>query len=247
MLLMAAGVGQAQPPRFEVATIKPGSGGAKGSILISPGGTLTMGGVTLKGLVAMAYDMNESDIKGGPAWIGTQAYEVVAKPERPDPGAAQPAPGNPAWKRVQERLQALLSERFQLVVHKDAKAAPVFALTVKDASKLQPAKQPDVPPGTMRSATQIVGRAGTIGMLAAVLTNWLGRRVEDRTGLAGSYDYTLTYAPDLNPLGDNPAAESPGGPSVFTALEEQLGLKLGPARGRVETLVIDRVQKPSAN
>jgi uncharacterized protein (TIGR03435 family) len=196
----------------------------------------------------MAYGVNENQIKGGPPWIDSLAYEVVAKPERPDPGSAQAAPGNAAWKRMQERLQSLLAERFLLAVHKDAKPGPVMALVIgKDGSKLEPTKQEGVPPGTMRSATQIVGRAGTMQMLATVLTNWLGRPVEDRTGLTGNYDYILSYARDPDPLGDHPAPDAPGAPSLITALQEQLGLKLESARGSIETLVIDRAQKPSAN
>jgi uncharacterized protein (TIGR03435 family) len=238
----------AQPLHFEVATITLSRGEDKGMITISPGGTLRMGGATLKRLAAMAYGMNEDEIKGGPAWIGKEAYDVTAKPEPPDPGGATAAPGNAAWKRMQQRLQSLLAERFGLVVHKDAKSGPILALVVaKGGSRLQPTKQEGVPPGTMRSPTQIVGRAGTTQMLATVLTNWLGRPVEDRTGLDGNYDYTLTYAPDPHPLADAPPADGVVGPSVFTALEEQLGLKLEPARGSIETLVIDRVQKPSAN
>jgi uncharacterized protein (TIGR03435 family) len=237
---------QAAPLRFEVATVKPARGG-KGSLQISPGGVLMMGGVTLKGLVAMAYGMTEDQIKGGPAWMASEAWQVVAKPEQPDSGGASAAPGNAGWRRMQERLRSLLAERFLLVVHKDAKAASVFALVVKDAARLQPTKQEGVPAGTMRSATQIVGRAGTMQMLATVLTNWLGRTVEDRTGLTGSYDYTLTYAADPRPLEDSAPADPAGAPSILTALQEQLGLKLEPARGSIETLVIDHVQKPTAN
>jgi uncharacterized protein (TIGR03435 family) len=149
---------------------------------------------------------------------------------------------------MQERLRSLLTERFGLVVHKDSKPGAVLALIVgKEGSRLQPTKQEGTPPGTMRSPTQIVGRAGTMQMLATVLTNWLGRPVEDRTGLTGNYDYTLTYAPDPHPLADAQPPDGVAGPSIFTALQEQLGLKLEPARGSIETLVIDRVQKPSAN
>jgi bla regulator protein BlaR1 len=256
LLLAAAGIAALAGPvlvgmqaenglKFEVATIKPskGGGGGRGGLEILPGGGLHMAGTTVKQLIAFAYGVTEAEISGGPAWISSSTYDILGKPERPD-SEANPAPGTAGWTRLQQRLQSLLAERCRLAVHTESKPAPGYALVVaKSGPKLEPTKSgPDMPPGTMRSVNQINGRAGTMPMLATVLSEWLRRPVEDRTGLTGRYDYKLEYAPET--AGDAPAEP---GPSVFSALQEQLGLKLESIRGTVKTIVIDRIDKPSAN
>jgi len=240
------------PLRFEVATIKPThEGGGRGGMVTLPGGELRLGGVTLKMLIAMAYGVRDDQISGGPRWIGSSGFDIVAKPERPE-GTKQPAPGTPGWARMERRLQTLLAERFQLKFHKESKEATVYTLVfVKEGPKLHRSENEDVPPSTMRSADRIVGRAGTMQMLANLLSNWLGRPVEDQTGLTGKYDYTLEYAPDSGFAGKLGASGAPpadsAGPSVFTALQEQLGLKLQTVRGSIESIIIDRAEKPSDN
>ena len=153
------------------------------------------------------------------------------------------APGSPAWSRFRQRLQHLLEDRFQLKVHEESKSASIYALIVaKGGFKLQPAENAEqIPAGTVRSRGQINGRAGSMHMLATVLTGLMQRPVEDRTGLTGRYTYKLEFAPDEAPADAEPA------PSVFAALQEQLGLKLEPARGTLKSVVIDRAQRPSAN
>ncbi len=248
LLMTVAAAALAAPAlRFEVASIKPAKNDSgKGSLELLPGGGLRMGGATLKQLTAMAYGLRESQISGGPSWIDKEYYDVLAKPEPADPvgGSRQPAPGSPAWTRLQERLQALLDDRFHLRFHKDGKPAAMYALVIaKSGFKLQPSQQ-DVPPGTMRSRGRIEGRAGTMEMLATVLGNFLGKPVEDRTGLTDRYDYKLEYGQEAGPGAPGEPVE---GASVFTALQEQLGLKLESIRGTVETMVIERADRPSAN
>ena len=230
----------AEPLKFEVASIKPATSAGRGGLEILPGGGIHFTGFTVKDLIVLAYDIRESQISGGPKWLGSASYEVLAKPEHPDPIDRRPAaPGTPSWGRLQERLRSLLAERCQLTIHKVSKEAAVYALVLaKSGSKLTESREGDAtPPRTMRSSGAIEAHNGSIGMLATVLSNWLGRPVEDRTGLAATYDYKLQYNtdPDL--------AQS----EVFAALQEQLGLKLEPAKGTVDTIVVDRVQKPSAN
>src|SRR5262249_2561510 len=243
---------RAQALRFEVASIKPTkSEGGRGALEVLPGGGLKMGNVTVRNLIAFAYDVREEQVQGGPRWIGSETYDVLAKPDPPD-GAIhrQAAPGTAAWNRVRQRTQALLAERCQLVIHKTSKEGPIFALVVaKNGPKLEPLKDADdIPPGTMRSRGQINARAGTMRMLATVLSNWLGRPVEDRTGLTGRYSYRLEYSePDAGKEATDANPPEVLGASVLTALQEQLGLKLEPTRGAAETIVIDRVERPSAN
>jgi len=252
----------AAPLKFEVATIKPSkSSGGKGGLEILPGGGLKIGGVTLRHLITFAYDIPENRVTGGPHWLGSETYDIVAKAERADSADDRPttvvAPGTAAWDRVRRRVQALLAERFALVIHKDSKDGPAYALVVtKNGPKLKES-QDQGNPRTMRlrSAGRIDAQRGTMHMLAALLTNWLGRPVLDRTGLTGTYDYTVEYAQDHGPVGGGTPSEVPAdatpanfsGPSIFIALQEQLGLKLESIRAAVETIVIDRAERPSAN
>jgi uncharacterized protein (TIGR03435 family) len=245
----------ATPLKFEVATIKPSkSNGGKGGLEILPGGGLRMGGVTLRHLITFAYDIPENRISGGPRWLGSKTYDIVAKAERVDPADNRPetvvAPGTAAWDRVRRRMQALLAERFALVIHTDAKEGPAYALVIaKNGPKLKES-QDQGNPRTMRSAGRIDAQRGTMHMLSALLSNWLGRPVLDRTGLTGTYDYKVEYAQEGGPPSEIPADATPSnlsGPSIFIALQEQLGLKLESIRAAVETIVIERAERPSAN
>jgi uncharacterized protein (TIGR03435 family) len=181
--------------------------------------------------------------------MGSETYELLAKPERSE-AADNPqttaAPGNTAWNRLEQRTQALLAERFQLAIHKNVKEEAGYVLApAKGGAKLEQSPEGDNrPAGTNRSPGRIDGRNGTMLMLATVLSNFLGRPVVDRTGLHGTYTYKLEYSQDSGPEA-NPVDLS--GPSIFTALQEQLGLKLESQRVPVEFVVIDRAEKPSAN
>ncbi|HEV8612488.1 MAG TPA: M56 and DUF3738 domain-containing protein, partial [Gemmatimonadales bacterium] len=245
--------------RFEVASIKPASptDAGKAGLELLPGGGLRVTNVTLRQLITFAYEVQDLQVSGGPGWLGSERYDILAKPEH-SAGTSGMAisQGRAAGDRVRQRTRSLLAERFQLVIHKDAREGPVLALVVaKNGPKIQPSKQgEEIPPGTRRSEAQIDARRGTMGMLAAVLANWLRRPVVDRTGLTGNYDYTVKYAPDTAGPAARGALGGPEtnqaditGPSIFSALQEQLGLKLESARGPVEVIVIDRAERPSAN
>lgn len=241
--------------KFDVASIKPASptDTMKARMELLPGGGLRVGNVSLMHLVTFAYDVPESRVSGGPKWLESERYDILAKPLENPSGASVTNPqGRMAQNQARERLRTLLAERFNLVIHRETREGPVLALVVaKGGAKIEPSKQSeDIPPGTMRSATQINARRGTMQMLCAVLTNWLRQPVLDQTGLTGNYDYVLKYAPDpgessLFPTETNPPDAS--GPSVYAALQEQLGLKLESRKGSLEVIVIDRVAKPTEN
>ena len=268
LLLAIAGIttataGRAQTPaaplRFEVASIKPTrSAGSRGGMQVLPGGGLRMDGVTLQGLIALAYDVRETQISGGPKWAGSDAYDVVAKAEHStaaDDPALSFAPGTNAWDRLRLRTQTLLAERFQLVVHNVSKESAGYALVVTKGGPRMRESTTAGPAGTVRSFGKIDSRAGSMHMLATVLTGFLGRPVEDRTGLTGSYDYKLEYGQEsgrggLHAGSDGPTETNPvdaTGPSIFTAIQEQLGLKIETSRVATQSIVIERAQKPSAN
>jgi uncharacterized protein (TIGR03435 family) len=164
-------------------------------------------------------------------------------------------------EQVRERARALLAERFQLVIHRDTKDLPIYELVLaKNGHKLQASKEQEGGTQHMRAGRgQIMAEGSTIQMLANHLSSLTGRTVVDHTGLKGRFDYKLEWAPDPGgpmgpggpggPDGRAEAAAPPDlyGPSIFTAVQEQLGLKLESARGPVEIIVIDRVEKASEN
>jgi len=216
-------------PQFEVASIKPSAPGSRGPTIYNPTpGRFAIDSIATKALIAYAYDVREFQVSGGPAWIGSEEYNIVAKPQ-----------GEATNERILAMARSLLAERFNLTLHHESKEMPVLALTVaKGGAKLHPSEAaggPQVRGGRGR----LVARNVTMGMLAAQLAGRvLDRPVLDRTGIAGEFDVDLEWTPDERP--------DPG-PSIFAALEEQLGLKLETQKGAVDVLVIDHVERPSAN
>ncbi len=219
---------QAQPPpQFEVATIKPSPPGARGSTLYNPTPErYAASSITVKELIAQAYNVRTFQIAAGPSWLASDRYDIVAKPQ-----------GEPTPDRIRAMLQSLLKERFNLKLHRENKEAPVYLLvTAKPGPKLKP---------TTAQAPQMRGRAGTLtaqkvttALIAQLLSEKVERPIIDRTGITGEFDITLEWTPT-----DSPEA----GMSIFTALQEQLGLKLEAAKSAVDLLVIDQIQRPSAN
>jgi uncharacterized protein (TIGR03435 family) len=215
----------------------------------------SVGNGTLKYLIMDAYNVKWDTIVGGPDWIGTTGYDIDAKVT---PAADAPPPKLTGAQRRQ-MIQSLLADRFKLIVHNETKDAPIYELEIaKSGSKLPEStpndgfakgiKGPDGNPMPIGSLMplgrgRLFGQAVTIPSLIDYLTYDLKRPVVDKTGLTGKYDLSLEWTPDDTPV-DSPLA---GGPSLFTALQEQLGLKLISTHGPVKTLVIDHVEPPSPN
>jgi len=215
-------------PQFEVASIKPSAPGARGPTIYNPTRVrFAIDCISPKSLIAYAYDVREFQILGGPKWLGSDQYDVVAKPD-----------GDASSERILAMARGLLAERFRLALHRESKEMPVFALvSAKGGPRLRPSagQGPEIRGGRGR----LIARHVTMGILAAQLADRaLGRPVLDRTGIAGEFDVDLEWTPD----------ESMDiGPSIFTALQEQLGLRLEALKGVVEVLVIDHAERPSAN
>lgn len=258
---------QPAPLSFEVASIKASAPDTRTMFLqFQRGGGLRVTNMTLKQVLAFGYDVRDFQISGGPAWINSDRYDIQARPEH-STAAAEPddfrqmseEQRKTADQQMRERVRTLLADRFQLAVHHDTKEAPVYALMVaKGGPKL---KENTEPRGGrqgigMRPGGQLTGTAAPVPMLANLLSNLMGRPVLDRTGLSAKYDFELHWTPDpgqtlLPPGAPAPAAEAPlpdpNGPTIFTALQEQLGLRLESEKGPVDMIVIDRVEKPSEN
>ena len=234
---------------FDVASIKPNSSGDGNSAVIPrPGGGLTATNVNLIQRLRFGFQSQEYQIAGQPNWATTRRYDIEARAG----GNAAELPTD-AW---QPMLQNLLADRFKLAFHREQREVPIFELVVaRNGHKLQKASLDDcvAPPagpcGTFRaSSQQIIGDRVSMDAFATRLSRSLGRTVTNETGIDGAFNLTLQWTPDaqLTPQPDAPT-QNGAGPSIFTAMQEQLGLRLESAKGRTEVLVIDRVELPSDN
>jgi len=236
------------PLRFDVASIRrhpivPEQGGRSG-VLVSGNG-ITVSTLPLTNILSYAYRLRKYQIVGGPKWVGSldEAFDIAAK-----------ADGETALTQdqAQRMLQALLSERFQLKLHREAKEMPAYLLVVaKNGPKLKAVAKEEVPAGGQgrigMGPGNVVGRAATLSALTQALSQILDRPVLDKTGLGENYDFKLEYGQSNSapPFGNGISVSDSA--SVFTALQEQLGLKLDSRRVPIETLVIDYVERPSEN
>jgi uncharacterized protein (TIGR03435 family) len=258
---------------YEVASIKPNkSSDIKSKFWFRRDG-LSATGVNLQTLIGFAYGVQGFQISGVPDSLKSEKYDVEAKADRSVVDQLQKLNREQGRLAVQHMLQALLANRFRLSVHTETKDLPVYALVkLKTGPKFQEAKPGDAYPngikgpdgvggaGMMRMDRGVlIGQGVPLETLVAQLSHQLGRTVVDQTGLTSKYDFTLQWTPDEGqgamfkaaeggPSGSNSAftAES-SGPSIFTALQEQLGLKLEPQKGPVEMIMVDHVERPSEN
>jgi uncharacterized protein (TIGR03435 family) len=192
------------------------------------------------GFIMSAYAVHTPDqIVGLPAWASNDAFEVVAKMDDETVAALAKLPPEQQWQQKQQMLQTLLADRFGLKVHRTTKELPIYVLTVVSEGKLKKSAN-ETGGNASYSTAKIVAHGLSIESLAFNLSNTVGRMVMNKTGLAGTYDFTLEWAPEG-------ADASDPRPSIFTALEEQMGLKLKPEQGPVDAIVIDSIQRPSEN
>jgi uncharacterized protein (TIGR03435 family) len=274
-LLRAQAAAPADPPRFEVASVKENtSGDSRSPMRTQPGGRFVATNVLLRFLIADAYLGPQlvylsSRIIGGPDWIRSTHYDITAKSNtefRPSPDGAS--------RELLLMLRSLLEERFKLRTHRETRELPVYELVVaradgrlgpqlrqstSECDGLPPPRQPGEPPpcGAMGGPARIMAGGLPMQRFADMITARLavgggadaeGRLVVDKTGLSGRFAFTLAWTPEQMPTASPPPGVppvDPNGPSFFTALEEQLGLKLRPAKGPVEVLVIDSVDRPT--
>jgi uncharacterized protein (TIGR03435 family) len=261
-------LGQAEPeqkPQFEVASIKPNSGGPESGMTRFSGGRYITRYATLRELIGHAYgvggrSLSDRQLIGAPAWLSVDRFDIEAA-----------VPGIPDDSRgiipaaVGLRIRSLLEERCMLVTHYEQRELPLYALVLlrRDGSlgpRLRRRTTPCVPTemqnglpvrrtercGGRAQPGLLQGNGGTSDNIAYGIAQFVpdvDRIVVNRTGLVGFFDFELSWTPNL-PLGETTRGDSP---SLFTALEEQLGLKLEPIKGAVDVLVIDHVEKPTPN
>ncbi len=235
--------GEASAWAFEVASIRPNNSDqhARSHIISSPhDGRLTVINVPLKMLFQFAFGTPESQITGIPSPLNSQKFDIEARSDPSIDAQLSKLDSDQGKLQKQLMLQALLADRFKLTWHKETRQLPVFDLVIaKGGSKLQESKA-DGRTYNVRNG-QLSDQGITMPILADQLAGRLDRPVIDKTGLTGRYDLTFKWTPD----GVETTADS--APSIFTAIQEQLGLKLESTKGPVETLVIDHIEDPSPN
>jgi uncharacterized protein (TIGR03435 family) len=224
------------PVRFEVASVRPTTSvpTAGTSVDLLPGGRLRIVNEPVKLLIRLAFQLQDSQIAGAPAWLDADRFDIEARtgfPEKPPPGQISPI------------LQDLLADRFHLEFHREAREISVYALVLaKGGHKLKPAADGEssgMNTETGRGTSHLAATASSLDVLAKWIGNRVGRIVLDQTGLEGAYDFSLTWSP-------NPGPDS-ADPTLPTALNEQLGLRLASRKAPVEVLVIDGIRRPTAN
>lgn len=239
----------ASAPAFETASIKPQPWTGQGSVgVFVRGNTLDAEHVSLFSLVTFAYNLRDVQLSGGPSWArsdvlsSSELYQVIAKASGDTP---------PPMNMFRQMLQTLLADRFKLRVHHVQKDLPIYNLMVnKGGPKLKEspadAKFNFVASSVGRSGVRIVATHMTVRQLIEhQLSAYTDRPIFDKTGLAAPYDFTVEFAVENVPSGQEP--DTIDGPALVTAVKEQLGLKLEPGSAPFDTVVIDHAERPSEN
>jgi uncharacterized protein (TIGR03435 family) len=234
-------------PGVEVATIKPSRPDERQSVVVN-GTRLVTADTSLVDLMMFAYGVHPSQIANGPAWIGAEKYDAVVQPD---------LPGRPSTAQMHSIVQQLLKDRFGLTFHNERKPLPVYRIVVaKGGAHLTPAARQSIASNTAAigfSCGAMTVINASVGDLASLMQRYvaLDRPIVDDTGIQGRYDLTLKWTPDFSqchghsPTPAGSADDAP--PSLYTAFEEQLGLKLEAAREPTQVMEIDHVERPSEN
>ena len=234
---------------FEVASIKQNTSGERWESVPKPaGGRFTVKHATIAWLVRTAYHVEPFQVTGLPPWANSERYDVAAK-------AADP---NATLDQMRQMLQTLLTERFRMSSHRELKPQPIFALVVaKNGPRLAKAKTDTCTDSTMArpcggfriaNRSSMWGDTVTVKQLAEELTYMMQRKVLDKTGIQGLYDIKVDWTPEH--FGPEPGAEvkpDEANATLFTSIQEQLGLKLQSEKAPVETIVVERVSRPVEN
>jgi uncharacterized protein (TIGR03435 family) len=248
-ILVGFGQSAVELPKYEVASIKPNTDGEfLFAFRIEPSGSLAATGITLKRLMMTAYNIQGFRLFGGPGWVASRRWDVQAKPSR----AALP-------DEIRPMLRALLEDRFQLHTPSETRNMPLYELVVdRDGSKVPTAKDAKAEPIVRVATGSIEFTNNTSAAFASQLSYALAQPVIDKTGLSGKFDFAIRWTPEPGEDGGPTTSGLPigtpalppsilDGPSIFTAIREQLGLRLKSGRGPVNVVTIDGVQLPTAN
>lgn len=250
-IVFAPQSGTTQSPKYEVSSIKPNGGSDfRFAFRIEPNGSLNATGITLKRLMMTAWQLQGFRIVGGPAWVDSQRWDVQAKS-----GVARSV----SYDQSSQMLRTMLKERFQLQTHSEKRDLPIYELVVdRKGPKFARVTDPKTKHDVRIANGSIQFTNATVATFASQLSYALARPVIDKTGISGEFNFALKWTPapgedggpttsGLPPGTPEEPASIQDGPSIFTAITEQLGLRLKSGRGPVEILVIDHAEKPDAN
>jgi uncharacterized protein (TIGR03435 family) len=237
------------PLTFEVATVKPSDPNRPGKLFTVKGRDVMTINTTLADLMTMAYDVHLNQISGGPSWMENDKFDITGRPV---------ADGVPNVDQLRGLLRGLLADRFKLTVHTEKKEMQAYVLTVgNNGHKMTPnTASPTGLPGLGFKQLGVLGVVNAnMGHFAGLLqSSVLDRPVVDKTALQGRFDFTLSWTPDdsqfrsFGPRPPAPPTPDPNAPpGLFTAIQEQIGLRLERANAAVDVIVVDRVEKPSEN
>ena len=233
----------ADAPSFDVASIRPHAPDDNRFYVRLPlDGRFTATGSVAKLVVMLAYDVQEAQIIGGPSWFTTEKWDIEARSDNQ---------GEHSIEETRRMVQNMLEERFGLRIHRETEQRPAYALTVaKGGPKFKAAEQRST--NVRITSSSISLERGDLARMTQVLSAALGRPVIDRTGLEGLYDLSLQWDDAPMRQGGVPGLDVPPAPgndhgSIFTAIQDQLGLRLESQRAPVEVIVVDRIERPSQN
>jgi uncharacterized protein (TIGR03435 family) len=235
----------------DVISVKPSQIGYDRSIDNGTADSVASSG-TVKSLIESAYGLHDFQVSGGPDWTSSATWDIVAKVDQPDPNWSKLSKDEKRTQR-NRRLQAVLVQRFALQCHIATKELPVYNLVLaKGGSKLKQTSPDALRKSSLNwegegSKNRMEGTDIEIRGLAAELSRALGCTVIDKTGLLGLYDLHLIWSSGSSAAAQPTDADAASGPSIFTAVQEQLGLRLESAKGPVPVLVIDHIEKPTEN
>ena len=236
-------------PAFEVATIKPSDPNRPGKLFTIRGQEVLTINTTVSDLLTMAYDLHPKQIVGGPSWLESDKYDITGKPD---------VPGQPNNAQMKILIQKLVADRFQLKFHREKKELNVYTLTVgKTGIKFSKSElDPNGPSGRFFGPPMVTLRVtnATMGEVASVLQSGvLDKPVVDQTGLKEKYDFMLRFTPEQGQMmafGGPPPQQTDNAdapPEIFTAIQQQLGLKLESTKAPADVIVIDHIDRPSEN
>jgi uncharacterized protein (TIGR03435 family) len=271
--------------KFEVATIRPSRPSSDGGGGFEADG-FRVRNFPLKQIIKLAYGIyiqGDRLIEGSPNWLESERYDIVAKMDAATADRLKKLSPDERTQAQNQMLQELFADRLKLAIHRETREFPVYALAIaKNGTKLKKAKPGDTYENAFpyankyADATELTGKYFFVGggssapntttlyafavsmpTLARELKRWANQTVQDRTGLTGSYDFTLKFCNNQSPLGTSaaaadgqgvpPVSDPCGAPTLLTAIQQQLGLRLEPGKGPVEIIVIDHVERPSGN
>jgi uncharacterized protein (TIGR03435 family) len=250
-----------------VASIRPAAPSERGISIRPVAGGIIITNMPVKELIVIAYRLQPYQVSGGPPWINSDGYDISAKSENPPKREEIPVM---LKSLLADRFQLAIHRQVKelpiyalVIARKDGKLGPNLVkakgdnCTAVDPSKPPPPPEPGKPPvlycgGMSMRPNGLTAASIQVGQLTQNFSRVLGRVVVDKTGLTGKYDISMEWTPEAlqslqMPAAPPPSSSEPTGPSIFTAIQEQLGLKFQAQKAPVETIVIDRVERPSPN